>query len=241
MIDGRDLLTLPGETPPGATEVLMKAAGVFKIYREGNAETVALRGADLELAAGEFVSLMGASGSGKTSLLWIMAGLSLPSAGQVLFGGTDLSRLDEATRAEIRGRDIGVVFQRGNLVPFLNALENLALAVRISGGKRPNQKARELLAEVGLEGRLRHYPRQLSGGEAQRVGVALALVNEPRLLLGDEITGELDTATSGTVMELVTRLQRERGLTVLVVTHNPAVATMADRGLIIADGLVHPA
>jgi len=207
---------------------------VFKIYKEGDAETVALQGANLELASGEFVSMTGASGSGKSSLLWIIAGL----AGQVLFDGRDLSRLDEAARAEIRARNIGVVFQRGNLVPFLSAEENLALASRIAGGKHPNRRAKELLGEVGLGNRLRHYPRQLSGGEAQRVGVALALVNQPRLLLGDEITGELDSATSEAVMALLLRLQRELGMTVLVVTHNPGVAAMADRILNIADGRV---
>lgn len=217
---------------------MVQVSGVFKIYKEGDAETVALQGANMELASGEFVSMTGASGSGKSSLLWIIAGLALPSAGQVLFDGRDLTRLDEAARAEIRARNIGIVFQRGNLVPFLSAEENLALASRIAGGKHPNRRAKELLGEVGLGSRLRHYPRQLSGGEAQRVGVALALVNQPRLLLGDEITGELDSATSEAVMGLLLRLQRELGMTVLVVTHNPGVAAMADRILNIADGLV---
>ncbi|GAC1326909.1 MAG: ABC transporter ATP-binding protein [Candidatus Dormibacteria bacterium] len=223
----------PQPAPP-----LVQVKGVFKIYKEGDAETVALQGANLELTAGEFVSLTGASGSGKSSLLWIMAGLALPSAGQVRFDGRDMSRLDEAARAEVRAKNIGVVFQRGNLVPFLTAEENLALASRIGGGKHSKKRARELLGEVGLGSRLRHYPRQLSGGEAQRVGVALALVNQPRLLLGDEITGELDSATSESVMALLLRLQRELGMTVLVVTHNPGVAGMADRMLNIADGLV---
>jgi putative ABC transport system ATP-binding protein len=219
----------------------MQVRGAFKIYREGDAETVALQGANLDLGAGEFVSLTGASGSGKSSLLWIMAGLSLPSAGQVIFEGSDLTRLDEAARAEVRAGNIGVVFQRGNMLPFLTAEENLALAVRIAGGAQPARKARELLGEMGLRDRLRHYPRQLSGGEAQRVGVAVALVNQPRLLLGDEITGELDTATSEAVMELLLRLQRDRGLTVLVVTHNAQVAAMADRTLAISDGVVRAA
>jgi len=217
---------------------MVQVSGVFKIYKEGDAETVALQGASMELASGEFVSMTGASGSGKSSLLWIIAGLALPSAGQVLFDGRDLTRLAEAARAEVRARNIGVVFQRGNLVPFLSAEENLALAGRIAGGRHPSRRAKHLLGEVGLANRLRHYPRQLSGGEAQRVGVALALVNQPRLLLGDEITGELDSATSEAVMALLLRLQRELGMTVLVVTHNPGVAAMADRTLSIADGRV---
>ena len=220
---------------------MYQVRGAFKIYREGDAETVALRGADLDLAAGEVVSLTGASGSGKSSLLSIMAGLSLPSAGQVVFDGRDLGRMDEAERAEVRARNFGVVFQRGNLLPFLTAEENIALAVRIAGRDGARRRAREILGEVGLAARAGHFPRQLSGGEAQRVGVALALVNEPRLLLGDEITGELDSATSNAVMHLLLRLQAERGLTVLVVTHNPEVAARADRRLVIADGLVRAA
>ena len=223
------------------SEPFFQVRGAFKIYKEGDAETVALRGADLDLASGEFVSLTGASGSGKSSLLWIMAGLSQPSAGQVIFDGRDLSRLDEAARAEVRARNFGVVFQRGNLLPFLTAEENLALAVRIAGRGNAGLRAREVLGEVGLQKRMRHYPRQLSGGEAQRVGVALALVNEPRLLLGDEVTGELDSATSAAIMDLLLGLQRDRGMTVLVVTHNPEVAMRADRHLAIADGLVRAA
>ena len=157
-------LALEAASAAPPTDPLVQVRGVFKIYKEGNAETVALQGANLELAGGEFVSLTGPSGSGKSSLLWIMAGLSLPSAGQVLFEGTDISRLDEAARAEVRAKNIGVVFQRGNLVPFLTAEENLVLASRISGGKHAKRRATDLLGEVGLSGRLRHYPRQLSGG-----------------------------------------------------------------------------
>lgn len=212
---------------------------VFKVYREGEAETVALRGASLQLHAGEFVSLVGPSGSGKSTLLSIMAGLSLPTAGRVLVGGRDLSRLDEAERAAVRSEKVGLVFQRGNLVPFLSAEENVALALEIAGRPRGAiARARELLDVLGLDGRRRQRPNQLSGGEAQRAGIAVALANRPDLLLGDEITGELDSESAAQVMELLLRLRRETGLTLLVVTHNPALAASADRQLVITDGRI---
>jgi len=216
----------------------MDVREVFKIYREGDTETVALRGATLELAVGEFASLVGPSGSGKTSLLWIMAGLTLPAAGQVIFEGVDLTRLDEAARGRLRASRIGLVFQRGNLIPFLNAEENVAMAITLNGGRQATRRARELLAEIGLENRRQHYPRQLSGGEAQRVAIALALANEPVLLLGDEITGELDSGTSEAVLEILLEVQRQRRMTVLTVTHNTWLARQADRQLAIADGLL---
>ena len=216
----------------------MDVREVFKIYREGDTETVALRGASLELAVGEFASLVGPSGSGKTSLLWIMAGLALPAAGQVIFEGVDLTRLDEGARGRLRASRIGLVFQRGNLIPFLNAEENVAMAITLNGGRQAARRARQLLAEIGLESRRQHYPRQLSGGEAQRVAIALALANEPVLLLGDEITGELDSGTSEAVLEILLEVQRQRRMTVLTVTHNTWLARQADRQLAIADGLM---
>ena len=217
---------------------LMDVRDVFKIYKEGDAETVALRGASLGLDEGEFVSLVGPSGSGKTTLLWIMAGLTVPAAGRVIFAGQDLTRMDEAERARIRARKIGLVFQKGNLIPFLNAEENVGMAVKLAHGKQPAKKARELLAALGLADRRRHYPRQLSGGEAQRVAIALALANDPVLLLGDEVTGELDSATSESVLEVLLDVQRQRAMTVLTVTHNPWLASQAGRQLKIADGLL---
>src|SRR6202165_1809739 len=217
---------------------LMDVRDVFKIYKEGDTETVALRGASLGLDEGEFVSLVGPSGSGKTTLLWIMAGLIVPAAGRVLFEGRDLTRMDEAERARIRARKIGLVFQRGNLIPFLNAEENVAMAVNFASGTKQTHKHRELLAGLGLEDRRRHYPRQLSGGEAQRVAIALALANDPVLLLGDEITGELDSTTSESVLEVLLNVQRQRAMTVLSVTHNPWLASQAGRQLKIDDGLL---
>jgi putative ABC transport system ATP-binding protein len=217
---------------------LMEVREVFKIYKDGDTETVALRGTSLSLTEGEFVSLVGPSGSGKTTLLWIMAGLTLPAAGKVILQGQELTRLDEADRAQIRGARMGLVFQRGNLIPFLNAEENVAMAIKLARGRKAVPRARELLGSLGLHDRRHHYPRQLSGGEAQRVAIALALANDPILLLGDEITGELDSATSESVLGVLLDVQRQRRMTVLTVTHNPWLAQQAGRRLEIADGLL---
>lgn len=222
-------------------EPLARLRDVFKIYREGTTETVALRGAHLELARGQVTSLVGPSGSGKSTLLSLLAGLSLPSAGQVLFGSTDISRLDETERARLRAARIGIVFQSGNLIPFLTALENLRLAERLADRNRTASRARDLLVEVGLGHRLNHLPRQLSGGEAQRVSIAVALANDPELLLADELTGELDSATAAMVMEMLRSVWARRHMTILLVTHNPDIAAQADRRLKLIDGVVKAA
>jgi putative ABC transport system ATP-binding protein len=224
-----------------ATEPLARLRDVFKIYREGSTETVALRGADLELPRGQMTSLVGPSGSGKSTLLSLLAGLSLPSAGQVLFGDQDISRLDETARARLRAERIGVVFQSGNLIPFLNALENVELTEGLAGRNAGPSRARDLLSEVGLGQRLHHLPRQLSGGEAQRVSIAVALANDPELLLADELTGELDSSTAERVMEALRTAWERRHLTVLLVTHNPDLAAQADYRLKLLDGVVSAA
>jgi ABC-type lipoprotein export system ATPase subunit len=209
---------------------------LYKIYKEGDVETVALRGASLAVQAGEFVAITGRSGAGKTTLLTIIGGLALPSAGRVIIGGTDIARLSETERAAFRRDKVGVVFQTDNLIPFLTAQENVALPLQLSGHTQPAVRARQLLAEVGLAGRANHKPAQLSGGERQRVAIAIALANEPQLLLADELTGELDSATADRVMELIGALNASRGLTLIVVTHNKAVAACAGRQVRIADG-----
>lgn len=219
-------------------DALISVRDVFKVYREATAETVALRGASLELRPGEFVSLMGRSGSGKSTLVSVMAGLALPTAGQVIFDGRDITRLNEADRAEVRATRIGLVFQSGNLIPFLTAAENVRLALQLSGRAARNGRARDLLGEVGLAGRLNHYPRQLSGGEVQRVAIAVALSLDPALLIGDELTGELDSATSERVMGLLREVRRQRQLSIMLVTHNPELAALADRRLELVDGRV---
>jgi putative ABC transport system ATP-binding protein len=231
------IVTVPApEKPEGdASPPLVRARDLFKIYREGEVETVALRSASLELPRGQISSLVGPSGSGKSTLLSILAGLTLPSAGQVLFDAEDITRLDEAGRARLRARRIGIVQQSGNLIPFLSALENVQLALRLAGGGRP---ARDLLGELGLSARLHHLPQQLSGGETQRVSIAVALANRPDLLLADELTGELDSATADQVTELILKAWRQHGLTVLLVTHNPSLAERAQRRLRLVDGTV---
>ena len=217
---------------------LVTIRDVFKIYKEGQIETVALRGASLELVRGHLTSLVGPSGSGKSTLISLLAGLALPSAGQIVIGGQDITRLDEGARGRLRSERIGLVFQSGNLIPFLSALENVELAMRLRDRARPVGRARDLLGEVGLGHRLHHRPRQLSGGEVQRVAVAIALANEPELLLADELTGELDSATAEQVMDVLAKAWEQRRLTVLLVTHNLELAGRAEQRLRLIDGLV---
>jgi putative ABC transport system ATP-binding protein len=209
---------------------------LYKIYKEGDIETVALRGARLSVQPGEFVAISGRSGAGKTTLLTIVGGLALPSAGRVIVGGTDIARLKETERAAFRREKIGVVFQTGNLIPFLSALENVTLPMQLAGRKDAARRARDLLGEVGLSARTHHKPGMLSGGERQRVAIAVALANEPQLLLADELTGELDSATADRVMELLGALNASHELTLVVVTHNKAVTARAGRQVRIADG-----
>ena len=230
-----DLKPLPASQPAVA---LVQVRDVFKIYKEGLIETVALRGASLDLPRGLLTSLVGPSGSGKSTLISLLAGLALPSAGQIVIGGQDLTRLDERERARLRAERIGLVFQSGNLIPFLTALENVELVMQLRGRPGRAARARELLSEVGLGKRLHHRPRQLSGGEVQRVAVAVGLANEPEVLLADELTGELDSATADQVTGVLAEVWRQRGLTILLVTHNMELAARADHRLWLIDGLV---
>jgi putative ABC transport system ATP-binding protein len=222
----------------------MRAGGVplvgvgqlSKTYREGSVETEVLRNVQFELGRGETTSLTGVSGSGKSTLISLLAGLLLPDAGRIVFDGEDITGLGEAERARLRARRVGVVLQSGNLIPFLTALENVELAIDLAGGDRA--RARALLSELGLSRRLDHLPHRMSGGEAQRVSVAMALANEPDLLLADEVTGELDSTSAEQVMSVILDAWRERGLTVLFVTHSPELAGRAQRRLHLEDGKV---
>ena len=200
-----------------------------------------LRGLTLELRRGETTSLVGASGSGKSTLLSVLAGLLRPDSGRVVFDGRELTSLDDTDRARLRAGRIGVVMQRGNLIPFLTAVENVGLAIELAGGGRPEARARDLLLEVGLGHRLHHLPRRMSGGEVQRVSLAVALANGPDLLLGDEVTGELDSANAEQVMDVIFAAWREHGLTVLLLTHSADLAARAQRRLRLADGRVRGA
>lgn len=199
-------------------------------------ETVALRGAKLNVQPGEFVAITGRSGAGKSTLLHLIGGLAVPSAGRVVVGDTDLAGLNETARAAYRRAHIGLIYQADNLIPFFTALENVQLPMQLAGRRRAGQRAHQLLAEVGLAERAQHRPAQLSGGERQRVAIAVALANEPELLLADELTGELDSATADQIMHLLNGLNLSRLLTVIMVTHNPAVAAQARRQVVIADG-----
>jgi putative ABC transport system ATP-binding protein len=217
----------------------VRVDGVSKTFREGETETQVLLGVGLELAACETASLVGRSGSGKSTLISMLAGLLLPDAGTVEFDGCDVTALDDSERARVRANRIGVVLQRDNLIPFLTASENVELAMELAGGGRRRARARDLLAELGLGRRLHHRPHELSGGEAQRVAVAVALANEPDLLLADEVTGELDSTTADQVMGVIFEAWRERGLSVLYVTHSDELAARAQRRLGLSDGVVH--
>lgn len=217
----------------------VELAGVTMTYREAGAETVVLRDTGFSVPRGAAVSLEGVSGSGKSTLLSLVAGLLRPDAGRVVVDGLDLAAVDGSGLAELRARRVGVVLQSGNLVPFLTAAENVELACRFGGGDRV--AALGLLAELGLAERADHLPRRLSGGEAQRAAVAVALANDPAVLLADEATGELDAGTAEQVMTLLLGLCRRRGTTVLFATHDPEHAARADLRLVVAQGEVRPA
>jgi ABC-type lipoprotein export system ATPase subunit len=225
-------------SPEQAVPVI-EAKGLYHIYRETEVETVALRGADLALPKGTWTSLMGPSGSGKSTLLHVMAGLIEPSGGAVMIDGRDLTRLPAPERARVRRSRIGVVLQRDNLHPLLDAADNVALPLQIDG--RPAREVRtrvdELLEQVGLSDRRHHGTGELSGGEAQRAAVAVALAPHPQVLLADEPTGELDEATAADVLDLLAAIRAESGTAVLTVTHNQQVADRADRRMTMRDGL----
>ena len=214
---------------------IFTARSLTRIYRMGEVEVHALRGIDIDVEAGEFVVLLGASGSGKSTLLNILGGLDAPTAGTVRFGDHDLTRASEAELTRYRREHVGFVFQFYNLIPSLTALENVALVTDIADNAMP---AHEALAWVGLGGRLDHFPSQLSGGEQQRVAIARAIAKRPQILLCDEPTGALDYETGKLVLEVIARTNAELGTTALVITHNAAIAGLADRVLRIANGRI---
>jgi len=219
--------------------ILLHAQAVSKAYRQGDLETRGLSEVSLEIERGKTTSLVGVSGSGKSTLISLLAGLMTPDRGRVLFDGQDLNVLDDTGRASLRANRIGVALQNSNLIPFLTAVENVQLAIDLAGGDAPATRADDLIDQLGLETRRHHRPRRLSGGEAQRVALAVALVNEPDLLLADEVVGELDSTTAARVMEVVFDASRERELAVLLVTHSLELAARTDSQLQLVDGEVH--
>jgi len=218
---------------------ILEARGLTKVYRRGASEVRAVDGIDLDVAAGEFMAIMGRSGSGKTTLLDLLGCLLRPTDGQLSIDGRSVIGASDGELATIRRERIGFVFQEFNLIPTLTAIENVLLPLRY-GPRRPDARARaaELLELVGLAERAGHRPTELSGGEQQRVAIARALVNEPAVILADEPTGELDSATSERLMATLRALNADRGVTIIIVTHDAGVAGVTDRVVRLTDGRV---
>jgi putative ABC transport system ATP-binding protein len=220
--------------------VLYRLTDVIRVYRDSDVETTALRGVDLVIRPGEFVAIMGRSGSGKSTLLNLLAGSDRPTAGRVQFLGRDLAGADDRTRSAIRGRDIGIVYQSQNLAPMLSLVENVRLAAWLADRPLDLARASFALEQVGLGHRARHRPAQLSGGEQQRAALVCVLAARPTVLLADEITGELDSASADVVLQLLRDTHLAEGTTVVLVTHDRDVAARADRIVELRDGRVVP-
>ena len=223
-----------------ASRPLIQLQGITKIYGAGDAEVRALRGIDMDVNAGEFVAIMGPSGSGKSTAMNILGFLDKPTAGHYFFGGATVDHLSRDQLALLRRNFLGFVFQGYNLLARTSALDNVELPLIYQGmaGTKRRQLAREALAKVGLAGREDHYPSQLSGGQQQRVAIARAIVTNPDVILADEPTGNLDTARSHEIMDLLTGLNRNDGITILMVTHEPDMAEYADRMVHFLDGRI---
>ena len=228
-------------TAPLELKAVLAARGIGKVVNSGESDLVILRDIDLAVMPGEAVAIVGASGSGKSTLLALLAGLDVPSAGSVLLDGEELFALDEDARAALRGRAVGFVFQSFQLLPALDALENVMLPLELAGRRDAEAAATRMLERVGLAERLHHYPKHLSGGEQQRVALARAFVVEPRLLLADEPTGSLDEASGEAVIALMFELNRERGTTLLMVTHDEHLAARCGRIIRLVGGRVETA
>jgi len=223
---------------PSLSSPLYSLRNVERRYERGGVQVLAVHDLDLEIAAGEFLSLEGPSGSGKTTLLQLLGALDAPTSGSITFDGTELARVGDRTLTDIRARHVGFVFQQFNLIPTLTAGENVAIAMvplKVKGEER-HARARELLEQVGLGSRIEHLPSRLSGGEQQRVAIARALANRPRVIIADEPTGNLDSTNAKEVMGLLRSLQSDTGVTVIVATHDPEVASQSLRHIQLRDG-----
>ena len=216
---------------------MLRCQQLSRTYLSGGRELTVLKDITFDLEPGGFLAIVGPSGSGKTTLLGLLAGLDRPTSGRVILDGSDLNALNEDARARLRGERVGFVFQSFQLVPTLTALENVQVPLELRG-ERAEARAAELLERVGLGGRGHHYPAQLSGGEQQRVAVARAFANRPRILFADEPTGNLDARTGHMIVELMAELNRDLGTTLVLVTHDPDLAARAHRTIRLADGIV---
>ncbi|HMD43249.1 MAG TPA: ABC transporter ATP-binding protein [Candidatus Acidoferrum sp.] len=219
-------------------EPILKTENLWKLYHAGKVEVPALRGVNFEVMPGESVAVMGPSGCGKSSLLYVIGGLASTSKGKVFVDGNDLSAMTDAERTKLRRSKIGFVFQRFNLLPTLTAKGNIAIAQYIHGDGFDPHRFDVVTKMLGLEGRLHHRPAEMSGGEQQRVAIARAIINEPKILLADEPTGNLDTKNSDIVLEMLRRLNKDLGQTVVMITHNPEATTYFDRVVHMRDGVI---
>ena len=218
---------------------IIQIRGLRKVFHLGEINVEALRGIDLDISRGEFVSVVGPSGSGKSTMFHVLSGLTPATAGSVTIDGVEIAKLDEAGRTSLRKEKVGIVFQKYNLLPTLTAEENIEIALHIAG--KPIEwtaEFKEILAVLGLESRLQHKPRAMSGGEQQRVAIARAIVNQPAILLADEPTGNLDSKNSEAVLALLRDLNRRLGQTIVMITHNPEAAGYGDRIVKMRDGVI---
>jgi len=225
-----------------AESPLIKLENIWKIYQLGEVELVVLKGISLEITPGSFVVILGSSGSGKSTLLHIIGLLDVPTKGKVFLEGQDTSRLSEDELAQIRGRKIGFIFQQFNLLPNLNALENVAIPMILQGidEKERRERAEYLLSSVGLKERVFHRPSELSGGEQQRIAIARSLSNDPEVIVADEPTGNLDSTTGKQIMEILINLHEKEKKTIIVVTHDPNIADYSKQIINIKDGQLVP-
>ena len=220
------------------TEPIVSVRNLSKIYRQGEINVTALNNISLDIAPGEFLTLMGPSGSGKSTLLHIIAGIDRPTSGECRVQGIDVTKLNESQLADWRNQNVGFVFQTFNLIPVLTAFENVELPLLLTKlpGRERKQQVKTALELVGLATRMHHLPKQLSGGQEQRVAIARALVTDPSLIVADEPTGNLDSASAGEVLEILRALCRDAGKTVIMVTHDPKAAAYGSRGIHLEKG-----
>ena len=219
-------------------EPILKTEGLWKTYRSGKVDVSALRGVNFEVLPGEFVTVMGPSGCGKSTLLYVIGGLAQATRGRVLVDGNDLATMSDAERTRLRRHKVGFIFQRFNLLPTLDAFGNIAIAQHIHGDDFDPHRFEVIAQMLGLSDRLHHRPSELSGGEQQRVAIARAIIHEPKIVLADEPTGNLDTKNSEAVLGVLRQLNRDLGQTIVMITHNPEAAVHSHRVVHMRDGMI---